>query len=303
MNTWTTELKATAPEVEPEAETPPDAEAAARELAKLSKLEYDQCRKAEAERLGVTLGALDAAVKEYRRAEAQDAPPAEAVETIEAWQSSVDGLAEAEGVRRALLAHVVFPSDADADAATLWIIGTFLMDAWRLWPKLLIQSPERRCGKTLLLEVVEAHVLRGLMTANITGPGLFRSIEKWAPTLLIDEADRFLRDKEEVNGIINAGHTRRTARVIRVVEINGAHEPCVFSVWCPQAIASKGSQMDTLEDRSIRIALRRRLESEAVSEIPAEFFEDQKEARQRLLRWASDNFDSISPHFPNELMI
>ncbi len=57
MNTWTAELNTA------EAETPPDAEAAARELAKLSKLEYDQCRKAEAERLGVTLGALDSALK------------------------------------------------------------------------------------------------------------------------------------------------------------------------------------------------------------------------------------------------
>ena len=56
MTDWTAELKATAPEVEPEAETPPDAEAAARDLAKLSGLNYDQCRKAEAERLGLTLG-------------------------------------------------------------------------------------------------------------------------------------------------------------------------------------------------------------------------------------------------------
>ncbi|MCH8166473.1 MAG: DUF3631 domain-containing protein [Proteobacteria bacterium] len=293
MTDWAAELKATAPDAPPEAETPPDPEAAARELAKLPTLEYGQRRKAEAERLGVPLGMLDAAVKGYRKAAPPDAPMAEAVEVADPWPDPVDGLAEAEGVRRALLAHVVFPGDADADAATLWIIGTFLMDAWRLWPKLLTQSPEKRCGKTLLLEVIEAHVLRGLMTANITGPALFRSIEKWAPTLLIDEADRFLRDNDEVNGIINAGHTRRTARVIRVVEINGTHEPCAFSVWAPQAIASKGSQMDTLEDRSIRIALRRRLESEPVEEIPAEFFEGRKDTRRRLLRWATDNLDRI----------
>ena len=242
----------------------------------------------------MTLSALDATVKGFRAdAAPTDAPLDEVVEIFDPWSSSVDGLAEAEGIRRALLAHVVFPSDADADAASLWIIGTFLMDVWRLWPKLLVQSPEKRCGKTTFLEVVEAYVQRGLMTANITGPSLFRCIEKWGPTLLIDEADRFLRDNEEANGIINAGHTRRTARVIRTVEMNGTHEPCVFSVWASQVIASIGSQMDTLEDRSIRIALLRRLESEPIEEIPADFFEGRKEMRQRLLRWATDNLDCI----------
>ena len=56
----------TAPEVEPEAEAQPDAEAVARELAKLSKLKYDQCRDEEAKRLGVRVKVLDEAVRRYR---------------------------------------------------------------------------------------------------------------------------------------------------------------------------------------------------------------------------------------------
>ena len=196
MTDWAAELKATAPDAPPEAETPPDPEAAARELAKLPTLEYGQRRKAEAERLGVPLGMLDAAVKGYRKAAPPDAPMAEAVEVADPWPDPVDGLAEAEGVRRALLAHVVFPGDADADAATLWIIGTFLLDAWRLWPKLLPQSPEKRCGQTLLLEVLQAHVLRGLLTAHTTGPPRLRSIEQSSPTRLIHEAPRFTRHQQ-----------------------------------------------------------------------------------------------------------
>jgi hypothetical protein len=50
-----------------------------------------------------------------------------------------------------------------------------------------------------------------------------------------------------------------------VVEVNGEHEPRVFVVFAAQVIATIGSQLDTLQDRSITIALRRRLESETIA--------------------------------------
>ncbi|MBK0399507.1 DUF3631 domain-containing protein [Limibaculum sp. M0105] len=220
----------------------------------------------------------------------QDEPETpDLVETPDPWPSAVSGLELAEDVRAAFLAHVVFPSDADADAATLWAFGTYFMGIWRLWPKLLVQSPEKQCGKSTLLEEIEAHVWRGYITANITAAALFRIIEQWEPTLLIDEADRFLRNNEEANGILNAGHTRRHARVIRTVEVKGNHVPRAFSVWGAQVIATIGSQMDTLEDRSIRIGLRRRLSSEKVAKRPTDYFERRLIVRRKLARWADDN--------------
>jgi len=58
------------------ADTPPDAEAVARELAKLPSLQYAQRRKVEAERLGLPVSMLDAAVKGYRKAETGEAEAA-----------------------------------------------------------------------------------------------------------------------------------------------------------------------------------------------------------------------------------
>ena len=55
-------------------ETPPDAEAAARELAKLSKLKYDQCREKEAKRLNVRAKTLDDAVRRYQGEEEAKEP-------------------------------------------------------------------------------------------------------------------------------------------------------------------------------------------------------------------------------------
>lgn len=45
----------------------------------------------------------------------------------------------------------------------------------------------------------------------------------WKPTMLIDEADTFLCDNDELRGVLNTGHTRATAYVIRTVGED--HEP------------------------------------------------------------------------------
>ena len=39
-------------------------------------------------------------------------------------------------------------------------------------------------------------------------------IEKYKPTLLIDEADTFLRGNEELRGVLNRGHTRSGATIL-----------------------------------------------------------------------------------------
>ena len=78
------------------------------------------------------------------------------------------------------------------------------------------------------------------------------------PTLLIDEADSFLKDNEEMRGILNSGHTKTAAYVIRNVEVGGEHKPTRFSTWAPKAIATIRALADTLEDRSIVVTLQRK---------------------------------------------
>jgi hypothetical protein len=59
---------------------------------------------------------------------------------------------------------------------------------------------------------------------------LYCAIDRFHPTLLLDEGDTFLNDDPELRGVINAGHTRHTARVIRCVGEDS--EPAIFSTWC-----------------------------------------------------------------------
>jgi putative DNA primase/helicase len=254
-------------------------------LASLPPLERDRELKPTATALGVSISALRTEVKKASAGIEGD----EVVEVLEPWPDEVVGSSLAEEIRDTLRAHVVFASVTDADAATLWALGSYLMDTWRLYPRLLITSPTKACGKSTCLEVVEAVAKRGLILSNAKSAGVFRAIEAWQPCLLLDEADTWMRQDEELAGILNSGHTRRTARVIRVVEKGGELTPTLFSTWCPMAIAGIGGQRDTLESRSVKIGLRRKLPSETVERMPIDLHERMARVRRQALRWTQDN--------------
>ncbi len=215
------------------------------------------------------------------------------VEDLSPADIPVDGVRLATELLGDIKRHVVMPTDADYTATLLWVFGTYFMDTWRLWPKLLVTSPEKRCGKSTLLEVLEGLVFKALLTSSVTASALFRVISDCQPTLLIDEADRFIKQNDELNGIINAGHTRRTAKVLKTEGRPGNFTPKYFSVWTSQVFASIGKQMDTLHDRSIHIKLRRRLPHEHREKMPSDFFERHFDTRARILRWANDHREQI----------
>ncbi len=269
-----------------------DAQAEVKRLAALTAAEYETERKAVARRLGWRTSALDAEVRKNRPRDPgddADQDTATVIETVELWPYQVDGASLAEEIRDRLKAHVVFGASGDADCAALWIIGSFLMDTWRLWPRLLVTSPTKACGKSTLLETIDAMAHRGFIVSNASPAAIFRAIEAWRPTLLLDEADTWMKQNEELTGVLNSGHTRRTARVIRVAEVNGEHLPVAFSTWCPMVIAGIGSQRDTLMSRSVIISLRRKLPSETVTRLPINLHDQLLGLRRQIARWAADN--------------
>ena len=110
--------------------------------------------------------------------------------------------------------HVIFSDQEDSVAITLWIRGNYLVDHWDIWPTLYIFSPERECGKTTLLTVIEAFVKKGKLAGSITPSALYGIIEASQPTICIDEANRLLNQNDDLNCIINSGYTRRTLFII-----------------------------------------------------------------------------------------
>jgi Protein of unknown function (DUF3631) len=197
----------------------------------------------------------------------------------------------------------VFLSSNSAAALALWTVLTYLVDTVWILPLLVITSPEKRCGKTLVLELLQACVLRPILASNISAASLYRVVEKYRPSLLIDEGDSFLGDNDELRGIINSGHRRSSAHVYRCDGDN--LEPKAFSTWCPKAIASIGKLADTLEDRSIHIEMQRKTARDQVQRLRSDHIDTELEPlRRRAARWARDTATRLreaDPPVPSEL--
>jgi putative DNA primase/helicase len=219
---------------------------------------------------------------------------------IEPWPKPVDAATLLDEIVAQIERYVVLPHEA-ACAVALWILHAYCFDVFNISARLVIASPEKRCGKTTLLRLIEALVPKPLAAANITPAAMFRTIEKHRPTLLIDEADTFLPENEELRGIINSGHERR-GQVIRLV--GDDHEPSAFSTFCPTVIAAIGSVPGTIEDRAVMIALRRRLRGEAVEGFRIDRADHLDELKQRAARWAADHARALGhadPDMPEAL--
>jgi putative DNA primase/helicase len=116
----------------------------------------------------------------------------------------------------ALNTYVVLPEHAPETIA-LWTLHTYAFQLRDVSTYLGIESPEKRCGKTTLLTVLSELCNRAIVASNISSPAFFRVIEETRPTLLIDEADTFLQNNDELRGILNSGYSRKTAYVVRVI--------------------------------------------------------------------------------------
>src|SRR5205814_9576351 len=104
-------------------------------------------------------------------------------------QTAGEGVRLLDQLHAALTRYVVFPTPEAADAVTLWIAATHGQEAWEHAPRCAVVSPEKRCGKSRLVDVAEATAYRSVVTVNISPAALVRSIgEDDPPTLFIDEA-------------------------------------------------------------------------------------------------------------------
>ncbi|MBI4191599.1 MAG: DUF3631 domain-containing protein [Betaproteobacteria bacterium] len=294
---------ANAAQVVPAASTTQDLDLAGelKKLAAMSPLEYEHVRVATAERLGVRTTVLDAEVKKLRAPDATQPSAGKPLEfeDVEPYPDPVDGVQLLEKIVSEIRRFVALPIRADI-ALALWAVHTYAFDYGECSPILALISPAPRCGKTTTLNLLARLVNRPLPAANISMPSLFRTVEVCRPTLLIDEADTFMRDNLELRGVINSGHARDSAYVIRTV--GDDHEPRQFSTWAPKAIASISKLPGTITDRSIVISLRRKLPSDRVTRLTRQHqFHD---LRAQVARWVIDHANEITganPVIPEEL--
>jgi sulfur transfer protein SufE len=314
----TPELPQTEP-VEPDTQAPLDAVAAAAgepeapklndeqviaALASLPAIEYDRLRRETAKAMGIQVKTLDDLVRASRNENAE--PENLFFVEVEPHPDPVD-LAEVLDEVANIIRRYVVLDQVQADAVALWIAMTWIIDVVEVAPIAIITAPEKACGKSHLLEVISHFVYRPLSAASSSASFLFRAIELWQPTILIDEADTFIKDNDELKGLVNAGHTRANAYVGRTVAVGDGHEPRLFRVWGAKAFAgiSLEKQLpDATMSRGIVLTLRRKLAHETVSRLRHADRDSFTALAAKLARFAEDysaQVRSARPGLPEEL--
>jgi Protein of unknown function (DUF3631) len=270
-----------------------EADAEIRRLASLSKIQYERQRDAAVKLLGLRAGVVDKLVKVERDKTAGDGKQGRPVnlQDPEPWPEPIDGAALLDELMVVISQHVVM-SDHAVHTCALWTIHTYLLEATAITPRLAIGAPEKGCGKTTLLDVLSHLVRRPMPTAHATPSAIFRLVEMERPTLLMDEADTYLPDNNDMRNLLNAGH-RRGMRTLVNVSIGDDHVPRWFETFAAVAIAGIGKLPDTLDDRSVKIELRRRRPDEPITELRYGRTTHLDELARKIVRWSCDNAERI----------
>jgi hypothetical protein len=142
-------------------------------------------------------------------------------------------------------------------------------------------------------------VQRPLSSVNVSAAAVYHIVEEFQPTFLIDEADTFLATQNELRGILNSGHQKEG-----FVHRWDPHLKCIrsYPTFCACAISLIGNLPPTLQDRSVRIRLRRRRPDEKIASLRTDQMSD--DLARRCARWALDNqytYANADPAIPEQL--
>jgi Bifunctional DNA primase/polymerase, N-terminal/Protein of unknown function (DUF3631)/Primase C terminal 1 (PriCT-1) len=204
-------------------------------------------------------------------------------------------LAELLDAAEAYLRRYVVLTEAQYVVVALWAAHAHALDAASTTAYLHVTSAEAESGKSRLLEALEQLVPQPMYAASMTPAVLYRAVQKFTPTLLVDEADNLLRDREaksELLGLLNAGY-RRGALAYR---IGGGNRDQLqsFETFCAKAVAGLDDLVATLASRCLRIEMERRTPDQHVED----FFRDEAEARAEPIRrglaaWAEQEEEAL----------
>jgi Protein of unknown function (DUF3631) len=270
-------------------------------LAGLTPLQYAQQLNREAKKYKTPLRLLEKAV-DAARIEIEVEKLLEPHWEVKPAEDPVDAASLFAEIEARILHHLAMPRHL-ALVCTLWVGQSWIHHHGTHSPILFVASPERESGKTTLMGVISFLVRRSLVSVGISAAALYRSIEKWNPTFVIDEADEAFIDNPELRQVVNSGWTRGQG-VVRCDP--DTHEPRKYPTFCPKAIAMKGKGApDTIRSRAIDIDMVRRTRAEPVADFSHLDDAGFQQIRSQLARWADDHGEALvaaTPSMPDGFM-
>ncbi len=224
-----------------------------------------------------------------------------------AEDNPIDGAELLDNIERFAGRFLAFPSKHHLVVVSLWILHTWVVSAFYVTPRLVLDSPEPGSGKTRVLEILALLCRAAKLTLSTTTAALYRRIAAAGdapPTVLQDEADALFGrttnpQAEDLRALFNAGY-KRGATVDRCEGDAKNMKVREFPVFAPLALAGLAGKMPaTILDRSVVMHMRRRSPDEHVDE-----FRERDAAieaaplRESIQTWAATSVEALSAARP-----
>jgi hypothetical protein len=204
-------------------------------------------------------------------------------------------------VREWLNRYVWFAKPEQADILAAYVLHTYALDAFDVTPYIIVLSPSKQCGKSLLLEVMRDLVRWGALGSVVSAAWIYRRVGvkdiSKRPALIVDEIDSIFSQTTELTdslrGVINAGN-RRGGTIGRATRDGNAEDIEVFSAKIMAGI-DIGRLPPTIVDRSIPIRLERKQTSTRLARYKSQtLVAELKDLRHRLNAWARANVGTLA---------
>jgi len=181
--------------------------------------------------------------------------------------------------------HLDVSNELLYDVYACFVLASWRPEDWKVVSYLFFMGP-LSSGKTRALECFHRLCYRSIMAASMSASSLFRALEAWHPTLLLDETEIYNRESMiEVLALLNSGY-RRGQYAIRVEKIEqGNPQIAMFDTFGFKVLAGTQELAATLQSRCIITAM-----TKAVK--PIRLFIDEEKAqeiRDKLLMYRFKN--------------
>jgi len=170
-------------------------------------------------------------------------------------------------IRDLLTRHIFFKDQRFPLLIATWVLGSHVYDLFTFYGYLWINSPVKRCGKSLLEDILSKvcwHAT-GRLT-NVTEAVLFR-LAHAGRTLILDEIENLkASDKDKygaIMSVLNSGF-QAGSTVPRNEKGEGGFKVVEFNTYSPKVLAGISSLTDTIEDRAFKIPMVRKTKAEKV---------------------------------------
>ncbi len=206
-----------------------------------------------------------------------------------------------DAVETFIRTYILLDDEAEYLVVAAWIMAAHLSDVWYRFPHLAVTSPEKRCGKTTMMQILTLLSPNPQCLSTITPAVAFRLVKQAKdeggilPTILVDEAQSIERRRSESSEvlceILNAG-IDRDAQVARCGGDN--FEVQFFPIYCPKVITKIGGLNEVLADRCLPIRMNRHNYSEVQPFLPDNVKPDADKLKASIKTWAEYNKENIA---------